>query len=406
MASINSELQQPPKPIRRASVREGSDCANIGSAKKDAGLVAVRYFLDRPGYGLSQSSARLWLDPPSTCTAVHVQCFLTDQGIALDDLLVEIFIDKFQSYMLLEACIASCVEWDFSDVSYAEPGILNIRLTDLTHAQQQDLEQQQQREQLSPGQQQPQQQEIANTTPIGLFAFSIMAALETAELMGRLIPGSVDESFVFVWGPYMMMCGGLLQITAGIFQIFRNNIYGTTAFLGYGSFWFSTGLKVVLETFFSGDIPEDLLQSEDPWGGFIRQMFQLAFSAVLLKQTFVMNKLSSTLIFLVCIKIFAASLTGFSEGMKWLQLIAGWVMSVFAFYVFCTELTNQVYHREVFPVFRWSEKHSPEEVFGAAGRSRTLYSKAARLRQASHPTQQAVRAVRPCQENAFAKKEE
>jgi hypothetical protein len=56
-------------------------------------------------------------------------------------------------------------------------------------------------------------------------------------------------------------------------------------------------------------------------------------------------------------------------------------------------LHPQVYHKEVFPVFRWSEEHSPAEVFGAAGRSGTLYSKAARLRQARYPNVRTLREV-------------
>ena len=112
-------------------------------------------------------------------------------------------------------------------------------------------------------------------------------------------------------------------------------------------------------------------------------------------QTFVMNKLSSTLMFLVCAKVFVGAFTGWSEALKWAQLVFGYMASFFAFYVFTTELTNQVYHREVLPVFKWSEKGSPEEVFGAAGRpvATTLYSRAARLRQASAPTIPGVRSL-------------
>jgi hypothetical protein len=104
-----------------------------------------------------------------------------------------------------------------------------------------------------------------------------------------------------------------------------------------------------------------------------------------------MNRLSTTLITLLCIKVAAGSLTGYFEEAEWVQLVFGTATALFAFWVFTVELTNQIYNREVFPVFKWSDSDSPEETFGAAGRQGTLHSKAARLRQASYPTVRAVR---------------
>jgi len=106
----------------------------------------------------------------------------------------------------------------------------------------------------------------------------------------------------------------------------------------------------------------------------------------LLKQTFVMSKLSTTLIALLCGKIACQAVAGWSDTMKWMQVVFGWITSWFAFYVFLVEFTNQVYHREVFKTHKWSVENSPEEVFGAAGKPQTLYSKAARLRQARFPS--------------------
>lgn len=370
-------------------------------------LVAVRYFLDRPGYGLHNSAMRLWFDPPALCTPVALRQFLEEQGIVLIDLLTEVYLDKFQSFMLLEACEAAAIEWDLKDTTTQHPGIINIRLTDVSYAQRLDDDmskslsagasphaaqlQQQPQQQL----QQPQpQQQIANTTPVGLFAFSMMVGLETAHAMSTLLPGSIDESFVVAWGPYMFFVGGVLQLITGILQVFRNNIYGAVAFLAFGAFWFANGTKVILETHFStpGTLAADLTEP-DQWGAFIRSSYVLAFVIALLKQTFVMSKLSTTLIALLCFKVFFQALAGWSDVLLWMQVIFGWMTSWFAFYVFLVEFTNQVYHREVFETYKWSEKNSPEEVFGVQGKSLTLYSKAALLRQARFPNISGVRSA-------------
>jgi succinate-acetate transporter protein len=295
--------------------------------------------------------------------------------------------------MMLQACENSLLEWDFSETTPRKPGILAVRLTDVQEAMKEETEGG--RAFPDRGKQAAASGQHANTTPVGLFSFSMMVGLETVGLMSNMFPDLVDPSYVISWGPYMFFVGGVLQVITGTLQVFRNNLYGATAFLTFGCFWFSNGAIAILKTHFSdaGSRAEELLQSPDPGGAFFRQVFILMFCCVLLKQTLVMNRLSTTLITLLCCKVAAGSLTGYSEAMKWAQLVLGTLTSLFAFWVFTVELTNQIYNREVFPVYKWSDKHSPEETFGAAGWQGTLRSKAARLRQANYPTVEAVRAA-------------
>jgi succinate-acetate transporter protein len=362
-------------------------------------LVAVRYFLDRPGYGLHNSAMRLWFDPPALCTPVELRQFLEEQGIALTDLLTEVYLDKFQSFMLLEACEAAAIEWDLKDTTTQHPGTINIRLTDVLYAHRLDDDMSKSLSGPGPSPHAPQpqqqsQQQHANTTPVGIFAFSMMVGLETANAMITLVPGSVDESFVLAWGPYMYFVGGVLQMTTGILQVFRNNIYGAVVFMVFGAFWFANGTKVILETYFAGTGTEAAdLTEPDPGGSFIRACYVLAFAVAALKQTFVLNKLSTILVSLLCCKVFFQALAGWSDVLLWMQVIFGWTTSFFAFYLFLVEFTNQVYHREVFKTYKWSDKDSPEEVFGIQGKSQTLYSKAALLRQARFPNISGVRSA-------------
>mmetsp|Transcript_20899 Transcript_20899/g.45561 ORF Transcript_20899/g.45561 Transcript_20899/m.45561 type:complete len:480 (+) Transcript_20899:123-1562(+) len=405
--------------IRGISIGSSKDSmegisGNIISGRSDSShpprrMVAVRYFLDRPGYGLHNSALRFWFDPPATCTPADVHDFLRQQGIALDGLLIEVYLDKFQSFMMLEACEASLVEWHFDDTNYNDPGVLCIRLTDLAHAEAMEGSSEHSGGGNAPAvpskQQAAQQQsaQMANTIPAGLLSFSMMVGLETTALMGQMFPGTVSASYQLAWGPYMLFVGGLLQIIVGIFQVLRNNIYGAIAFLGFGSFWFSNGTITVLRTYFAVDgsvAADELLDVPDPAGTFVRILFILAFSCVLLKQTLVMNKLSTTLITLLCIKLAFQSFSEWFDSARYGQLVFGWATSLFAFYVFTAEFTNAVYHREVFRVHKWCEKTSPEEVFGAVGRQGTLFSKAARLRRASYPIRYKVRAARDAMDQA------
>ena len=352
-------------------VRFVSDANGTEATRK----VLVKYYLDRPGYDLSHSSARLWDAPPATCTAEDIAEFLDLQGIKLmDDMstLVEIHLDRFKTFMLLESCKTSKIVFDFSGTSSVEPGVLNIRLTDLVSGGEQVNEER------SGG------FSICNTSPVGLFVFSLTVIMETADLFGKLVPGTVDPSFVLTWGPYAFWSSGLLQLIVGILEVFRNNVYGATAFMAFGSFWLANGTKLILKAYFPEQIPDHFLGS-DAVGGFIRNLYIFGFACVLFKQTLTMNKLSSTLIGLLMILMLSTSIAGWSLAFQWIQLIAGTAVSLWAFFAFTCEFTNEVYHREVFNLYPWTKPSSDKEfgqVFAAAGRWNTLYNHAVALRSA------------------------
>ncbi|KAL7567959.1 hypothetical protein ACA910_019669 [Epithemia clementina (nom. ined.)] len=375
---------------RKSNFAAASETSGSNSSSKEIIRMAViRYFLDRPGYDLRHSAARIWFHPPAICTPNDVRQFLDQQKIAMNGLLVEIFLDKFKSFMMLDAIEAGFIEWDFSDSSPSDPAILNVRLTDIENDQQYDNTNLQSMVQGSSTRgaaaKETSGSMIANTGPIGLFAFSIVTGLETAALANKLIPGSVQDSYILVWGPYGFFVGGLLQLLVGIFEVFRNNIYGAVAFQTFGCIWLSNGLSSILQTHFSAeDTPAyELLGGSDPWFHFVRVMFIFAFCCVLEIQTWTMNKLSSILVGILCVKLFFHAITPWSLAAEWIDFIVGWILACFAFYVFLVEFTNQVYQRTVLQMYKWSEEHSPEELFGAAGRIGTLNSKAARLRQAN-----------------------
>ena len=78
----------------------------------------------------------------------------------------------------------------------------------------------------------------------------------------------------------------------GILEVFRNNVYGCTAFLGFGSFWLANGLQMLIKNYFPDEIPEDLL-GEDEWGHAIRTFYLAGFIATLWFQTLRINKLTT-----------------------------------------------------------------------------------------------------------------
>jgi uncharacterized protein len=345
-----------------------------GSSTKS--LVVVRYYLDRPGYDLHNSSSRFWKDPPAMVTATDVANFLHQQGIKSKDdtgMLVEIYLDRFGSFMWLDVCQENSVHFDFPTATPANPGILNIRLTDLN-----DLPSSATKTTAPVG---PQR---CNTSPVGLFAFSLTVLLETLNTLRKLVDGSVDDSYLLVWSPYAFFVSGLLQLIVGLNEITRNNVYGATAFLAFGSFWLANGTTIMLTTYFPDQINDNFLIGSGNVETCVREVWIMLFACALFKQTLAMNMLTSGLVAVLIAYLFSGSMAPWSEAFEWMRLIIGFVLSLYAFILFYVELTNEVYHRKVYNVYPWSEA-SPEEVFGAAGRLSTLHHKALELRTAGRP---------------------
>jgi succinate-acetate transporter protein len=344
-----------------------------GSTKS---LVVVRYYLDRPGYDLQNSSSRFWKDPPAIVTATDVANFLHQQGIKSKDdtgMLVEIYLDRFGSFMWLDVCQENSVHFDFPTATLANPGILNIRLTDLNDLQSSTAKTSA-----------PVAPQRCNTSPVGLFAFSFTVLLETLNILRKLVDGSVDDSYLLVWSPYAFFVSGLLQLIVGLNEITRNNVYGATAFLAFGSFWLANGTKNMLTTYFPDEINDSFLIGSGNVDTCVREVWIMLFACALFKQTLAMNMLTSGVVALLIAYLFSGSVAPWSEAFEWIRLILGFALSLYAFFLFYVELTNEVYHRKVYNLYPWSET-SPEEVFGAAGRMSTLQHKALELRTAGRP---------------------
>jgi succinate-acetate transporter protein len=293
----------------------------LGSEDDATRMVVVRYYLDRPGMDLQHSSARLWRNPPSLCSGADVGNFLKQQGIMGDQgrLLVEVYLHDFMSFMLLEACQEDGVKFDFSCATVKKPGILNVRLTDTVDWTGNDH-----------NHSQPQSNQSMNqncsTTPPGLFGFTLNVAMEATSLLPTLVPGTVNESFVLLWGPYTFFVSGLLLLISGMFSVTRNNIYGATAFMTFGCFGLANGSRLILANYFPDAIPPTLSAS-DPVGSFIRNIFIFGFGCALLKQTFHLKRFTTLMISLLCVTGFARSLAGWGSTFQWIHMIFGFLTS-------------------------------------------------------------------------------
>lgn len=75
---------------------------------------------------------------------------------------------------------------------------------------------------------------IADPGAIGLAAFAL-----TTFMLSVFNAGILSPELEMVVMPVAAIYGGLVQIAAGIFELFRKNLFGALAFSSYGAFWIS-----------------------------------------------------------------------------------------------------------------------------------------------------------------------
>jgi hypothetical protein len=87
--------------------------------------------------------------------------------------------------------------------------------------------------------------EHANTTPVGIFAFSMMVGLENSKCHDHTRSGSIDESFVLLEEPHMYLAGGVLQMTTVYYKSFRKQHLRCSGLLVFEFFFGSRWHKVI-----------------------------------------------------------------------------------------------------------------------------------------------------------------
>jgi uncharacterized protein len=109
----------------------------------------------------------------------------------------------------------------------------------------------------------------ANPAPLGLLGFGMTTVLLNLHNAGFYKLNSMILA--------MGICyGGLAQIFAGIFEWKKNNTFGATAFISYGSFWLSLVFLLILPKVGLADVTETnsaMAAYLTIWGVFTLVMF-------------------------------------------------------------------------------------------------------------------------------------
>ncbi len=180
---------------------------------------------------------------------------------------------------------------------------------------------------------------LANPAPLGLMAFGVTTVLLNFANAGYYSANSVVLSMGIFYG-------GLAQVVAGAMEWRKGNMFGMTAFVSYGFFWLSFAFIFLLSATHLAAAPDSASLGTYlfVWGLFTLLMFfgTLRMNGALM------------VVFGTLFLLFFLLAAGEWSGNSSITTVAGYegiICGLSAMYASIATVLNDVYKRQVLPVF-------------------------------------------------------
>ena len=183
--------------------------------------------------------------------------------------------------------------------------------------------------------------ELADPTPLGLFGLALVTLVASTQKLG------ITDGLSLLL-PWVIFLGATAQIIAGIMDYKHNNLFGATAFCGYGLFWYAIALTWMFKM---GVFGEKLAVLDMNQLGFALIGY-LILSIIITIGAFRLNTLLSILMILIDLLFIGLSFDIFFGGHFWHQMAAfsEIFISIFSFYGVAAAFINKSYGRTIIPL--------------------------------------------------------
>ncbi len=178
----------------------------------------------------------------------------------------------------------------------------------------------------------------ANPAPLGLVGFGLTTILLNIHNAG-FYP---NNSMILGMGIFV---GGIAQIIAGIMESKKNNTFGMTAFVAYGSFWLSLVAIWALPKMGLAEKADEIAM------GYYLLIWGL-FSFGMFVGTFRLNR-ALQFVFGTLVLLFALLAIGDFTGNAGIKTFAGYegiVCGLSALYTAVAQILNEVYGKTILPI--------------------------------------------------------
>ncbi len=186
---------------------------------------------------------------------------------------------------------------------------------------------------------------VADPSPIGLLGLAVVTLVAASQKFGW----TTGTSFALPW---VIFLGATAQMYASTLDAKHNNTFGTTAFGGYGLFWYAIGTTWLVQLGVFGETARSVIDGNQLGFAYLGY---LIFSLFMTIGSLTTNK-NLTIIF-VCIDFLFIGLVLSTFGIAThsthtLAAISELLISIFSFYGAAAIIINTQFNKEVLPLGR------------------------------------------------------
>lgn len=184
--------------------------------------------------------------------------------------------------------------------------------------------------------------EVADPSALGLFGLAMVTLVASSQKMG------LTDGIGFVL-PWAIILGGIAQVMACVYDFKHNNLFGATAFGGYGLFWIAVGTSWMIK---AGTFGQGLASQVDPRQFGVAMIGYLLFSVILLGATLKISKAMFAIIALIIVLFLSLFMDSFGMGHVWHTVAAytEFIISMLGFYMCGGAFLNKFYGKEILPL--------------------------------------------------------
>ncbi|MGQ4666379.1 acetate uptake transporter [Metabacillus halosaccharovorans] len=183
----------------------------------------------------------------------------------------------------------------------------------------------------------------ADPSAIGLFGLAMVTLVASSQKLGL----TEGLSFILPWAFFL---GGLAQLFACVQDAKHNNIFGTTAFGGFGLFWFGVGMSWLIQL---GAFGENLAANADPKQLGVAFIGYLIFSVYMTIGAMETHKVLFFIFVFIDFLFIGLSLSTFGimhEATHMLAAVSELIIALLSFYGSAAVVLNTHFGQVVLPV--------------------------------------------------------
>lgn len=183
----------------------------------------------------------------------------------------------------------------------------------------------------------------ADPSAIGLFGLAMITLVASTEKLGWTTGTALEI-------PWAFFLGAVAQFYAAIQDAKHDNVFGATAFAGYGLFWFSVATSWMIQAGVLGPELAAMADSKQLGVAFIGYLVFTLFMTIGAMET---HKVLFSIFFFINFLFLGLSMYSFGIAPHFSHALAGWselIISLLSFYACAAAVLNAHFEREFLPV--------------------------------------------------------